>query len=73
MRLMLHRSGCTVSSFTFWASVIGLDIDHSSILFLVVFFIIDHSLPMHSMLFGQIDKGKILSIRFLFHFIHCFT
>jgi len=50
----------------------------SSILFLVVFFVIAHSVPIHSLLNGQsiqchVDMGEILSIRkFLFPFIHCF-
>lgn len=61
------------------ALVIGLDTQQGNILFLVVFFVIYHSVPIHSMLYGQsvqchVDMGEILSIRrFLFCFIHCFT
>lgn len=61
------------------ALVIGLDRHQGSILFLVVFFVIAHTVPVHSMLYGQsiryhVDRGEILSIRrFLFPFIHCFT
>lgn len=61
------------------AAVIGLDTYQSSILFLIVFFVIVHSVPIDSVLYrpsirGLIDFGEILSItRFLFPFIHRFT